>query len=138
MKPLWTCPTCGHRFVTANVWHSCGRYRFEDHFRANDTAMRALFDRLEETIRSFGAVAVYPQKTRIVFQVRARFVGVSVRRRWLVGTIWLKRRASHPLIWKVAFLGRQDYVHHFKLTSAAEIDAAFRRLLEKGTVTISA
>ena len=26
-KPLWTCPKCGHSFVTRNIWHSCNRYR---------------------------------------------------------------------------------------------------------------
>lgn len=28
-RPLWRCPKCGHRFVTKNMWHSCGRYRIE-------------------------------------------------------------------------------------------------------------
>src|SRR5262249_33103523 len=25
--PLWTCPRCGARLVTRNLWHSCGRFR---------------------------------------------------------------------------------------------------------------
>jgi hypothetical protein len=31
-KPLWTCPKCGHRFVTRNMWHSCSDYSLESHF----------------------------------------------------------------------------------------------------------
>ena len=29
VKPLWTCPKCGHQFVPANLWHSCGHYELE-------------------------------------------------------------------------------------------------------------
>ena len=35
MRPLWRCGKCGHRFVTKNLWHSCGRYRLADHFKGN-------------------------------------------------------------------------------------------------------
>ena len=34
-KPLWTCPKCRHKFVTRNMWHSCGRFRVTDHFKGN-------------------------------------------------------------------------------------------------------
>jgi hypothetical protein len=29
MKPLWTRPACGERFVSPNLWHSCGRQSYE-------------------------------------------------------------------------------------------------------------
>jgi len=29
MRPLWTCPTCGERFISANLWHSCGRRTYD-------------------------------------------------------------------------------------------------------------
>ncbi len=32
-KPLWTCPRCGHQFVTPNMWHSCSRHALDDHFK---------------------------------------------------------------------------------------------------------
>src|SRR5438034_280358 len=45
-RRLWKCPKCGHRFVTANLSHSCGRYRLAAHFAGKSGAVRAAFSRL--------------------------------------------------------------------------------------------
>ena len=37
---LWRCPKCGHRFVTRNIWHSCGHYRLADHFEGKASLVR--------------------------------------------------------------------------------------------------
>ena len=71
--PLWTCPRCGHQFVTANLWHSCGQFELNDHFKDKNPELRAVFDRLVELISANGPVTVYAQKTRIVCMVRVRF-----------------------------------------------------------------
>jgi hypothetical protein len=63
-KPLWTCPQCGHSFVTRNMWHSCGRYDLESHFEGRDGQVRETFDRLVEAAQKCGPVTVYAQKTR--------------------------------------------------------------------------
>ena len=31
-RPLWTCPSCGHQFVTANIWHSCTKHTLDEAF----------------------------------------------------------------------------------------------------------
>jgi hypothetical protein len=31
-RPVWTCPRCGARLVSRNLWHSCGRFTLEDLF----------------------------------------------------------------------------------------------------------
>lgn len=80
-RPLWTCPRCGHRFVTRNIWHSCGRYRIADHFVVAQPVVRKLFNGVKALVRECGPVTVYAQKTRIVFMVRVRFAGVTVRKR---------------------------------------------------------
>src|SRR5687768_11173861 len=95
---LWTCPRCGHRFVTRNLWHSCGRYSLEDHFIGKDSSVREVFDRLVALAEACGPVTVYAQKTRIVFQVQVRFVNVVTRRGWLDAGLWLTRRAEHPAL----------------------------------------
>lgn len=94
-KPLWTCPRCHHRFVTRNMWHSCARYRLADHFRGKDPSLGKLFRSFQSLVRACGPVTMYAQKTRIVFQTRARFAGVSVKTRWLDGAIWLKSGGSN-------------------------------------------
>lgn len=96
--PLWTCPKCGHRFVTRNLWHSCGRYRIADHFTGADPMVRRLFDRFTELVRRNGPVTIYAQKTRIVCQVRVRFGGAMVRKRWLNIGLWLTHQAEHPAL----------------------------------------
>lgn len=34
-EPLWTCPSCGARFVTRNMWHSCGEFTPDRRHRRN-------------------------------------------------------------------------------------------------------
>src|SRR5207249_794719 len=53
-KPLWTCPKCRHKFVTRNMWHSCGRFRVTDHFKGKDPITRKLFRAFKTLVRTFG------------------------------------------------------------------------------------
>jgi hypothetical protein len=130
-RDLWQCPSCGHRFVTANIWHSCGRYRIEDHFTGKEPIVRQLFDRLDEVIRGFGPVNVYAQKTSIVFQVRVRFARAMPKKQWLDGHFWLKRRAGHARLTKVEHLLRADWIHWFRLASPEDLDREFVKLLRE-------
>lgn len=128
-RPLWLCPKCGHRFVTRNMWHSCGHYELADHFRGRAPALRKTFDVLVSLARRCGPVTVYAQKTRIVIQARVRFAGVVVRQHWLDAGLGLKRRVEHPRLVRVEDLGRLGFGHHFHLTKPDDIDAAFGKLL---------
>jgi hypothetical protein len=128
-RPLWRCPKCGHRFVTKNLWHSCGRYRLADHFAGKPGEIRKTFDRFVQLARSCGPVTVYAQKTRIVIQARVRFAGVVVRRGHLDAGLWLKRRADHPRLGRVESFGRLGYGHHFRLRQPSDIDEALGDLM---------
>ena len=126
---LWRCPRCGHRFVTRNMWHSCGHYRLSDHFEDEASVLRETFDRYVEAARRYGPVTVYAQKTRIVFQGRVRFAGAVVRKDWLDASMWLKRLVTHPRLVRTESFGRLGYGHHFRLCHPNEIDAALVELL---------
>jgi hypothetical protein len=130
-RPLWRCPKCGHEFVTRNLWHSCARYRLEDHFAGKPPELRQAFDRYVEIARACGPVTVYAQKTRIVIQARVRFAGAIVRGHWLDAGMWLKRRVEHPLLVRVESFGRLGYGHHFRLRSAADVDEALAQLMRE-------
>ena len=119
--PLWTCPRCGHRFVTQNLWHSCSRFPLSYHFKGKDPIVREIFDEYLALLESFGPITVIPQKTRIAFQVRVRFSAASTRKHWLDCTLWLKRRATHPLFHKIETLARHDHIHSFRLKSAGDV-----------------
>lgn len=122
IQPLWTCPKCGHQFVSANLWHSCGRYSLDSHFAGRNPSVRATFDRLVRLANACGPVTVYAQKTRIVFMVRVRFANLITRKAWLLFGLWLTRRVEHPRLQKVELYGPATFGHQFKLADPAEID----------------
>lgn len=128
-ESLWRCPKCGHRFVTRNIWHSCGHYRLADHFRGKATALRDTFDCYVAAARRNGPVTVYAQKTRIVMQGRVRFAGAVVRKNWLDATMWLKRRITHPRLVRTESFGNVGYGHHFHLRVPDDVDASLVKLL---------
>ena len=133
-KRLWTCPNCGRQFVSANKWHSCGRYELDDHFAGKDPVARELFGHLLDVLKQFGPVAVYPLKTRIVFQAEKQFAAAMTRKRWLEGQLWLKRRAEHPLFSRVEMQVFRDYGHIFRLTTPDDLDEALMALLQEAYV----
>jgi hypothetical protein len=130
-RPLWRCPRCGHRFVTRNLFHSCGRYRLADHFRGKDPVLRRVFSAWVGAAREAGPVTVYAQKTRIVFQVRVRFGGAVVRASSLDATLWLKRRVKHPRLERVEDFGALGYGCHFCLERPEDVDRRLRAFVRE-------
>ena len=130
-ESLWRCPKCGHRFVTRNLWHSCGHYRLADHFRGKPRTLRETFNCYVAAARQNGPVTVYAQKTRIVMQGRVRFAGAVVRKDWLDATMWLKRPITHPRLVRTESFGRLGYGHHFRLCVPDDVDSAMVKLLRE-------
>jgi hypothetical protein len=117
--------------VTANLWHSCGRYKLADHFRGKDPIVRKLFDRFMALVRRAGPVTMYPQKTRIVCMVRVRFGGAITRKHALDVGLWLKRRAEHPALRRVEVIPPGEQVHYFRFERLGDIDRAFSTLVRE-------
>jgi hypothetical protein len=128
---LWRCPRCGHRFVTRNLWHSCGRHRLRPHFAGKPAALQATFRRLVRVARAAGPVTVYAQKTRIVLQARVRFAAVVVQGRWLDLGLWLKRRVRHARRRRIEDYGRLGYGVHFRLTRPSDVDRSVAVLVRE-------
>ena len=76
-RPLWTCPKCGVKLLTKNLWHSCGQATMDDWFARMGARARELYDRFEELIANCGEYHVSPAKTRIAFLALVRFAGVT-------------------------------------------------------------
>jgi len=122
-RPLWTCPGCGQSFVTRNMAHSCCRLT-EDDFFAGREPQRALYRAFVAFAERCGPVTVNINRTRISLQGRARFASVNrVTRDGLACHIWLKRRLDSPRFTRIEHLPPADYVHNFRLTDAAGLDA---------------
>ena len=126
---LWTCPKCGHQFVTRNLWHSCGNYAIDDHFKGTILSLRETFNKLVATASNRGPVTVYAQKTRIVFMVRVRFASVIVRKSYLDLGLWMTRSVDHPLLMKTEHFGPLSYYPHFRLTDPEEVDPRLQDLI---------
>jgi hypothetical protein len=128
---LWRCPKCGHRFVTKNLWHSCGHYSLASHFKGKPKILRQTFDRFVSLAKECGPVTIYAQKSRIVIQKRVRFAGAMVRSNWLDAGIWLKRKIKHPKLFRVESYGNLGYGLRFRLETPEDIDASLAEFMHE-------
>jgi hypothetical protein len=120
-KPLWTCPKCGHEFVTRNMWHSCTTIALDDAFSRTTPIVRAAFDRYVELVARCGPVTVIAQKTRIVIMGRVRFAGAVVRRDRLVANFALTRRLDDSRF-QVQVYNDRWIAHRFEVRSLDDLD----------------
>ena len=136
--PLWTCPKCGHRFISRNLWHSCRRFPLRTVLGGIPPAHRAIVTHFRALLRACGPVIVYGRRPRtIVFQVRVRFAGLHMRQGWVEAGLWLERRATHPCLHRTASLrtiGSHGYAHYFRFTDVAQLDRAFEALAREAYV----
>jgi hypothetical protein len=118
---LWTCPRCGHRFVTANIWHSCTTIGLDDAFAKSLPIVRESFDRYVDLVARCGQVTVIAQKTRIVIMGRVRFAGAQVRRDRLIASFALTRRLDDPHF-AIETYGDRWIAHRFDVRAPADLD----------------
>ena len=123
-RPLWTCPKCGHRFISANLWHSCTRYTLDERFARSTPEARAAFDRFVELVERCGPVTVIAQKTRIVIMDRVRFAGAVVLRDRVRLNFSLTRQLDAPWVERIeVYLGGRWNAHRFVARGPADVDA---------------
>jgi Domain of unknown function (DUF5655) len=103
----------------------------DSHFERKPPEIRALFDAVVEAIRRCGPVTVLPEKTRIAFQTRMSFAQVTPRTRWLDGHVVLARRLEHPRFRKIDTISPRNHVHHFRLTTLADVNAEFESFVRE-------
>jgi hypothetical protein len=129
---LWKCPKCGQRFVTPRMWHSCARLTTAQFFAGKPPQLKALYSAFLAFVRMVGPVTVNVNKTRISFQGRVRFAGVAgTRKNALVCSFWLKRRIHSLRFSRVETIPPHNYVYHFHLTHADELDLEVERWIRE-------
>lgn len=111
--------------------HSCRRVTVAEHLRDRPPEIVALYRFLYGRIRRLGPMKLDPQGRGIVFQVRARAIGLAPKARWIDLTLWLKSGAGHPRVRKVDDYGPLGRVLHFRLTRREDLDPALARLLRE-------
>jgi hypothetical protein len=124
-KELWQCPKCGAKFVTPNMWHSCGVHSLEELFARSDPHVLPLFNRFVELVQSVGPVTVIPQKTRVVMMVRVRFAGAMPRKSHFIASFGFARRRESPRFYKIEQYAPHWYGHYTRVASEADFDEEF-------------
>jgi uncharacterized protein DUF5655 len=94
------------------------------HLRDRPPEILALYQFLHDRIRQLGPVTVDPQGRGIIFQVRARAIGLAPKDRWIDLTLWLKSGSTHPRVRKVDDYGSLGRVLHFRLEREEDLDPA--------------
>jgi hypothetical protein len=121
-RPLWRCPKCGERFVTKNLWHSCGKHTLEELFSRSEPHVLPLFKQFAKMVRACGPVHMIPQKTRVVFQVRVRFAGAYPRKSYFLAGFALPYRADDPRFVKIETYAPHFQGHTLRVASEADLD----------------
>lgn len=117
--------------VSANMWHSCGVFSEEALFQRSSPAVREAFDALRSAVLNEAAVTITPQKTRIVFQIRTRFISAYPKSRYLnVGFVFTDSDAR-PRVHKIEGPFSGAFVHYVKLTGATDVDDEIIRLIRR-------
>jgi hypothetical protein len=124
-RDLWRCPRCGAQFVTPNMWHSCGSFALEPLFARSAPHVFPLFQRLVELVQAAGPATIVPQKSRIVFMVRVRFLNVIPRKSHLLVSFGFARRHDSPRFHKVEQYSPRWYGHQTRVESEGAFDAEF-------------
>ncbi|UVJ39182.1 YdeI/OmpD-associated family protein [Arthrobacter sp. CJ23] len=121
-RALWTCPSCGRKFVTPNMYHSCQQHSLDDPFRSKPDHVRQLFDLVRHAIESIGPVILVPHQDRVAFMVRVRFAGAVPRKRWLDVEFWLTRRVESERFHRIETLTPRTHIHTVRLLDPSDVD----------------
>lgn len=132
LPPLWPCPRCGAKFVSANMSHSCGRWPLDALFAKSEPRVFQLFQRFRRMVMDCGRATMIPQKTRVVFMVRMRFAGAMVRKSHLRISLILERPLPpDPRLVETLAAAPRCYAHYFKIERADQLDASIAALVRE-------
>jgi hypothetical protein len=131
-RPLWRCPRCGARFVTRNLWHSCGRATLKDWTAKMSPRARALYRRFVRLIAACGPYHVAPAKTRIAFLARVRFAGIThVAADAITISFALPRPLRARRFTKVEEVAPGWWAHRLRITDPKQLDARVQAWLRR-------
>lgn len=125
LPPLWVCPRCGAKLVTPNMSHSCGNFELEALFVHSQPIVFQIYKHLERLVLACGPILVVPQKTRLVFQDRVRFIGVVPRKSYLQVHFWFLNHHDSPRFNKVEQYGPRIFVHYIYVYDENVFDEEF-------------
>ena len=121
---LWSCPKCGAKLLTRNLWHSCGRATLEEWKNRMGPRARQLYHRFEDMIAACGEYHVAPAKTRIAFMGQVRFAGItSLSERGMSCSFSLPRPLDSDRFARVEEVVPGWWVHRLRVTDVSQLDS---------------
>jgi hypothetical protein len=131
-RPLWSCPKCGAKLLTRNLWHSCGAATVADWRRKMGPRARALYMRFEQMVAGCGRYHVAPAKSRIAFLARVRFAGITaLSESGMTCAFALPTPLRSARFVKVEEVVPCWWVHRLRVQEPSELDAQVQRWLRK-------
>ena len=134
MSDLWTCPRCGAKFVSANMSHSCGQFTFDDLFAHSDPIVQEMYRQFEGMVLTICAetpLTIIPQKSRLVIQIRTRFIRCMPRKAALWIGFNFAERVEHPRFEKIETYTPTMHGHELRVRSVDELDADFEEWIRR-------
>jgi hypothetical protein len=130
--PLWACPKCGLRFVTKNLWHSCGQSTLEDWKSQMGSRATTLYRRFEQLIAKCGPYDVSPAKTRIAFLGRVRFAGITrLSEEGMTCAFALPYPLRSRRLARVSEVAPGWWSHELRVTAPTELDETVQTWLRR-------
>jgi hypothetical protein len=136
-RPLWTCPKCGLKFVTKNLWHSCRQATLADWKKRMGPGALALYDRFESLIANCGEYYPSPAKTRITFMGRVRFAGITkIDDTGMTCNFAMAKPLSSKRFVKVYEIVPGWWVHQMRITDPEQLDEQVQRWIRRAYATV--
>jgi hypothetical protein len=76
-------------------------------------------------VRSIGPVTIIPQKARVAFQVRTRFVSAYPRKSHLLVGFDFSRRIGNPRFHEIEQYGKRSFTHYIRVAREEHFDEEF-------------
>lgn len=118
----WTCPNCKHTFKNTKQGHSCVVKNLVEHFINKDPSVRATYDRLASTLKTFGNFQISPVINAILFSSESTFLAVKPKSKWLDLEFVLDYQADEFPIHKMVQVSKTRYAHFVRIQNPEEVD----------------
>ena len=135
-RPVWTCPKCGARLISKNLWQCCGKFAIEDLFTGARPEVLELARKYVKLLQSLRDIQVIPQKTRLVCVARVRFAGLYPRKTGFRAGFALRRCLRSPRIVKTANYGPRWRGHFVDIRSEGDLDDELRAWRQESYDTV--
>ena len=108
--------------------HSCGKFTFDALFAKSEPGVFELYKKFERMVLTICAdtpLTIIPQKSRVVFQIRTRFIRCMPRKSSLwIGFNFLQRH-EHPRFDRIDSYYPTAHGHEIRVASLEELDSDF-------------